>query len=454
MYSNFVLVNAAGPTLIITRKHHTLLAIGAALAIILWAGTAMANDDEGPAFRSRVDVGLGSAGEDAFFLILLEQGFSVKGFDLVLSGPLRFRIVDKDPQEDGVPRDQDWDDSSDYARILRHMIFEHAWDDAELHVRVGELDGVGLGHGSIVDHYYNSSDMDHYQGGIELGGHVSGTGVEYLMENVVQPEIFAGRIFFAPFAWFMKGDWPRRLEFGYTLFADTAVPNPSSASSSDNLVVTGGDVALTVLDTSVVRATPYFDLMVMDGEPGMHVGASTSWTLSEPKGVFLHVRAEYRRLGRDYHPAIGNPFYERNRRFHVGTDPLTGQTYSITEHLQQVDDDKRNGFMADLIFDWDGTAKFEARYDFQGLGMPHWVMFRADITPGERFSLGLFYAGQDKRGDSGLFSTDSLIGASLNIGAWGPMRFFAEFTRRWRRIGASMPYANESAGGVGLLFSY
>jgi len=429
-------------------------ALVAALAALGASPCGAEEEDRGPAFRSRVDVGLGGVDEDAFFLLLLEQGFSVDGFGLVLSGPLRFRIFDESPRDEGVLREQDWDEPSDFARIVRIIEYDRSFEDGMISAMGGELNGVGVGHGSIVDHYYNSTDVDHYQGGLLLGGHWAGTGAQLMLENVVDPEIFAGRVFAAPIGWFLEGDWPRRLQFGWSFGLDAGVPSPSGIVPGDNLFVTGWDVALTVLDLAVVEATPYFDMMVMDGEMGIHLGAATAWTLSAKRGVLLHVQGEYRRLGADYHPAVMNPFYERNRRIYAGIDPATGLRYSITEHLNQVDDPVRNGFMAQIGLDWDEKVRFQARYDFQGLGMPHWVLFRLDVTPTERFSLGALYAGQDLAGSTGLFGADALMAASVNAGIWGPFRVFAEFSRRWRRLGASMDWVNESAGGFGLLFSY
>jgi hypothetical protein len=81
-------------------------------------------------------------------------------------------------------------------------------------------------------------------------------------------------------------------------------------------------------------------------------------------------------------------------------------------------------------------------------------MLRLDVSPVERFSLAGFYSGQDRRRGTGVFSVDSLIGASVHYQIIGPLRAFSEFTRRWRRVGATMDWANESAFGVGLLFSY
>jgi len=138
-----------------------------ALATALVAAPSFADRGE-LELHSGVDAGFGWAGEDGFALILLEQGLSYGGFDLVLSGPLRFRIIDEAPEEDGVLRDQDWDEPSDFARIARRIAFARRWDDGELNVRIGELNGVGVGHGSAADHYFISTDMDHYQGWVIL----------------------------------------------------------------------------------------------------------------------------------------------------------------------------------------------------------------------------------------------------------------------------------------------
>jgi len=413
---------------------------------------AVAGED--PAFRSRVDVGVGSAAEDAFFLLLLEQGFQYRGLDVLLAGPLRLRIHDEPPRENAVIREQDWDEPSDYARIAPRIRYEGEFNNGALLLHLGELNGVGIGHGAVMDHYYNNTDMDHYKGGAYGEGHFAGNGAQLALDNVISPRAFAARAFAAPIAWFLEGDWPRRLEFGYTIAADTGIPAPSDAAPDDSVVITGGDISLVIVDVSFCDITPYFDMLVMDGEPGIHAGLATSWVLSEERNVDLHLRGEYRRLGRDYHPVVFNPFHEHNRRHFIGRDAATGLDHSLTEHLAQVDDPVRNGFMADLTLDWDERVRFQARYDNQGRDMPHWLLLRADITPSDRFSLGILYAGQDMRGGTGVFSQDSLMAISADAGIWGPLRIFAEFTRRWRRTAGTMAYANESAGGLGLLFAY
>jgi hypothetical protein len=425
-----------------------------ALATALVALPSFAEDD-GPEFHTGVDAGFGWAGEDGFALLLLEQGFSYSGFDLVLSGPFRFRVIDNPPEEDGVLRDQDWDEPSDFARIARRIAFERQWDDGEVDAHLGELNGVVMGHGSLVDHYFNSVDMDHYQGGLSLDVGYAGNGVELLMDDVVAPNVLAGRVRIAPLAWFVDGDWPRRLELGYTLGADIAAPRRVMASSDTVIAVTGGDVSVRVLDLDVASLTPYVDVMGMDGDVGVHAGLAASFTFSRKDEVKLHARGEYRRMESDYHPALLNPFYDRNRLFY-SHDPVEDITNTLADHLANPNtaDAASNGWMADVAFSVGRAFEIGARFDSEGADRPHWLLVQLVLAPHERFDLRALYAGRDPDGAAEVLSPDALVALGTRILIWGPFNVFAEYARRFRRESGGMPYANESGVGIGVYFAY
>jgi hypothetical protein len=422
-------------------------------AALLASPAAADSGEDGPAFHSSADFGFGWIDDDGFVLILLEQGFSYGGLELVLSGPFRLRVVDQAPADEGTLREQDWDEPSDFARIPRSISFHHQWEDAGLDIRFGELNGIGIGHGSVVDAYYNSTDMDHYQGGLVLSAEGFGNGLEFMLENVIAPEQIAARGFVAPIAWFVDGRWPRRLELGFTFAADMAAPRRIQTTSPRTVPILGGDLSLRLLDKEWGTLAPYLDVMAMDGDAGVHLGVGTSWTLSAERNVLLHLRGEYRYSGSDYHPAVFNPFYEHNRRYY-GVDVATGTALTFADHLTYASSAEAHGLMADLTFDWNSAVRLGARYDREGRDRPHWLLFRLDVSPVERFALGFLYGGQDLDGGSGVFARDSLIAASLHARIWGPLRAFAEFSRRWRRVNGSMPFANETGVGVGLIIAY
>jgi hypothetical protein len=425
-----------------------------ALATALVAVPAFAESD-GLKLHTGADMGFGWAGEDGFALLLLEQGLSYSGFDLVLSGPLRFRIIDNAPEEDGVLRDQDWDEPSDFARIARRIAFSSLWDDGEVDIWLGELNGVSLGHGSLADHYFNSTNMDHYQGGVRLDVGYAGNGIEFLMDDVVAPEILAGRARLAPLAWFLDGDWPRRLELGYTLGADIAAPRRVMASSSTAIPVTGGDISLRILDLEVASLTPYVDVLGMDGDVGVHAGLAASFTFSRKDEAKLHARGEYRRLGSDYHPALFNPFYDRNRCYY-SRDPEGDGVNTFADHLANPNtvDAASNGWMADVAFSFRRALEIGARFDSEGHDRPHWLLIQLVLAPHERFDLRAFYAGRDGNGAGEVLSTHALVSLGTRILIWGPFNVFAEYSRRFRRADGGMPHADESGVGVGVYFAY
>ncbi|MCK9460327.1 MAG: hypothetical protein M0R80_11875 [Proteobacteria bacterium] len=432
--------------------HTPSAALALATALVAVSSSA---DRDGLKLHSGVDAGFGWAGEDGFALVLLEQGLAYEGVGLVLSGPLRFRIIDDAPEEDGVLRDQDWDEPSDFARIARRVAFAKTWDDAELDARLGELNGVGVGHGSVADHYFNSADMDHYQGGLILDAEYAGNGIEFLMDDVVAPEILAGRARIAPLAWFLDGDWPRRLEIGYTLGADIKAPRRVMGNSDTVIAVTGGDVSLRVVDLDVASLIPYADVMGMDGDVGVHAGLAASFTFSRKDEAALRARGEYRHLGSDYHPALLNPFYDRSRRFY-SRDPVDDRTNTFADHLANPNtaDASSHGWMADAAFSFRRAIEIGARFDSEGRGRPHWLLVRVALSPMERFDLHALYAGRDGNGAGDVLSADALVGLGTRILIWGPFNVFAEYARRFRRKDGEMPYANESGVGIGMYFAY
>src|SRR5690606_24695767 len=78
--------------------------------------------------------------------------------------PLRIRLIDDAPETDDVIRTEDWDEVSDWARLAGYVQYGRFGEPYV--VRYGELDGVTIGHGSLVNRYYNTIDIDHYQGGV------------------------------------------------------------------------------------------------------------------------------------------------------------------------------------------------------------------------------------------------------------------------------------------------
>jgi hypothetical protein len=427
------------------------------LTVVLAAGRS-GIAGEGPGFHTLARAGFGMVDEDGFVVLLAEQGLEWGGLELVLSGPFRLRVVDRDPSDGGVLREQDWDEPSDFARIVPRARFVRSFKDGSLRIEAGEQNGVGIGHGSVFDHFRNSTDMDRYQGGLLLDAGHRGNGLEFLIENVVDPEILGGRVRLAPIAWFTDAAAARRLEIGFTAAADLAVERNRPATGGPvveerAIPVVGGDISVRAVDGERFLLEPYLDVNGMDGEAGLHAGLGASLRLAPSREIWLHLRGEYRYLGGDYHPALFNPFHEHDRRF-FSEDPATGEPRTLADHLAETEDPVSHGGMGDITLDWDGILRVEARYDAEGTGRPHWILARIDVTPGAALTVGAFYAGRDPRQGIGIFSWDSLIGAGATGRVWGPLQVYTEFTRRYRLADGAMPLANETGFGAGLMLGY
>jgi len=436
------------------------VAVGAGLlcslliARSLFAGEPSGTDDF--SFYSRFDTGIGGVDEDLFVLLLAEQGFRLRHLTLSLSGPFRLRVLDNAPDDARVLREQDFDEPSDWARILRAVDYRREWEDAVALIHLGELNDVQIGHGTVVSHYFNSMDMDHYQGGALLSVDVRGNGLEFFMQDVVAPAIIGGRAHVAPFSFFSQSPWGRRFQVALSLLTDTGVPHRTMVDGRRFILIAGGDAGLLLVDQQRFSLEARVDVLGCDGSAGVHGGLAAGATLSQERELTLQVSGEYRYAGEDYYPALINPFYDRNRRS-FSRDPVTGLRNTFAEHLANtaIEGSDSHGFAVDLSLQMADRFRIGARYDFQSDHRPHWLLFKMELAPVQRFSLRAFFAGQDIAGGAGIFSSESLVGLSLHVELIGPLRAFTEVVRRHRRVGdGPARTANEISGGVGLVFSY
>jgi len=96
-------------------------------------------------------------------------------------------------------RDEDWDEISELARIIRYAIYRLDSDEDDglirLSVAVGELGGATLGEGILIDDYATGDDVDHGRLGAQLRFERQGHGVEGLVDDVIAPRIEGARAY-------------------------------------------------------------------------------------------------------------------------------------------------------------------------------------------------------------------------------------------------------------------
>ena len=272
-------------------------------------------------------ISFGKLGEDYFLFLALSAVFAGDDWQIAPRIPLRLRIVDQAPKNDSVIRLEDWDEVSDFARLLAFFQWGHPGD--ALLVRYGELNGATLGHGSLVNRYYNTVDIDHYQGGIFATGDAGIVGGEIMLDNLLDPEVLGARLFVRPLDMvtglpFMARKLKVAITAGGDIDAPVAVATDEDGrilvgdnfqpriTKSDQVSFVGTDVEVPLVSMPHFDLVPYVDANLLDGAGlGVHVGAFVNVRFTELAA--WNTRVEYRYSGRHYEPSYVSPFYEIQR---------------------------------------------------------------------------------------------------------------------------------------------
>lgn len=302
--------------------------------------------------------------------------------------PLRFRVWDKDPQDDGVFRREDWDEVSDYARLLRFVELTLGGETWRFRGRFGALEGESLGHGTIVAGYYNSLDRDHYQAGLALAAAIRYGGVELMLDNLLAPQIFGVRLHVRPAAFFTDNVWANRFIAGVSFAADAQAPeglattgappvpvvddkNNFDPTGTATLGVLGIDFEYTVIQNKLIDLVPYLDFNFMfdeGGGAGMHLGTFFNLRIPTPLGPSLLTRLEYRVVGSGYAPRYFDTLYEAQRmQYDPGTVVDTSGVPLTKLGWLRLDDSGTHGWLGELFFDFAGWVRVGGTYeDYQG----------------------------------------------------------------------------------------
>ncbi|MBM4342092.1 MAG: hypothetical protein FJ100_01750 [Deltaproteobacteria bacterium] len=157
------------------------------------------------------EIGTGFLGTDGFVDVSPQLWLQSGAWQLGLGAPVRYRVLDGEPA-DGCKtpglRCQDWDEVSDFGRILR--FFDYGGWSGDVSVHLGDLTGVSLGHGELVYRYYNNWQYDTWHAGALVDVQKPDFGFSLLTNDVLRWDLLALRAWGRPVG---EGFW-RKLRFG------------------------------------------------------------------------------------------------------------------------------------------------------------------------------------------------------------------------------------------------
>ncbi|TNF34486.1 MAG: hypothetical protein EP329_07195 [Deltaproteobacteria bacterium] len=388
----------------------------------------MLNPRQGGAGRGSATLEISKIGEDTFVDLDFVYVFKPGKWRIAPQLPIRLRILDEHPEDDGLIRNQDWDEVSDWARLLAFVQYG-SYDDP-FFFRYGQLNGVTIGHGSLVNRYFNTVDVDHYQGGLFTNFDLGFGGGEVMLDNVFDPEILVGRAFVRPFSLF--DSWPRALrmiKLGATLGGDFTAPLSVSTADgafyahpdwhpvvlADQIVTLfSTDIEVPAVSTAHLDVVPYMDFATVDGEGfGWHLGTYVNVRFT-PESV-LHTRLEYRFQGKGYEPGYVSAFYEIQRYSHLGGDPKLAQL------LDGEIGKRHDGFYFEGDLRIADAFRFTVLYSTRGGKRGNDLMARLRLRDIGPVSVTLFLGRVGFDGLDNLFAADRTVwGTSvrLNLTDW------------------------------------
>jgi hypothetical protein len=418
--------------------------------------------------------------EDYFLTLDLQNELRIGPVGFGVWVPLRFRVWDRDPDNDGVFRQEDWDEVSDYARLLRFVELRLGGSAWRLRGHFGALDGESLGHGTVLAGYYNSLDRNHYQAGLVLDSAIRWGGVELMLDNLLAPEIFGLRLHVRPTSFFTKNQWANRLIVGLSYTADARAPAALSpdptrspvqpavdgeqnlvVAGRDHLGVLGVDLEYAVIQNKLIDLVPYLDLNFMfDGGggsgAGMHLGTFFNLRIPTPIGPTLLTRLEYRLVGSGYAPRYFDSLYETQRLEYDAsaiTDP-SGLPLTKLAWLR-LGSSGKNGWLGELYFDFAGWLRVGGTYeDYEGPNNS--ALTLSLLLPKLKLiQLGATYT---RRGFDSLADAFDKDGAMLlcyaRVAAYGPLFISATYSRAWHLESGRYQVEDDFSVGAGVAFSY
>lgn len=364
------------------RVRHPITRIGLSAAILLAFATARADESRAVGGTVGAGPGIATIENQSYFELnttaMVRFGHPRAQFRADVWLPLRFRT------NDFHFRTEDYDDRHDWARVGQCVRVDvgdqtpgpdrfdptcqaHGWADGGLHDRVYysarlyPLMHETLGHGTLVNNYRTSMDLSRPELGVASDLIVKDWGgVDFLMGNVTQARLLAGRAYLRPPNAFFGRNWddtPDDFEIGFTWAGDLNAPLHMQTAFGEPILTHEGDVRyfrddfhaigvdahylyiLNYVENSSRPMVGFFAfadynrfMTVQDGD-GLHGGVRM--VVMKDRWDF-RLGGEGRYVGHRYYPAIFDTDYTiRSQRFALTDDALSIPGVTTQTTLQE-----------------------------------------------------------------------------------------------------------------------
>ena len=256
----------------------------------------------------------------------------------------------------GTLRKEDWDEASDYAKVIRY--FTVGKPENDFFLNISRQFDQSLAHGTVIRDYNANINFNTSRLGATVDFNRAAIGVQAIANDLVRPDVLGLMLFVRPFRPFSENTLMRSLSFGLTyahgvnqprrllyepgLFAP-AFDQPI-AKVDDKLNMVGAqfsamDVYGMSLEAKVVRLTEsdlklYGDFQKMQRfGSGMTMGALFRFSKGQPATQALRARAELSYFSADYLPSYFDTYHDifSNQYMPATYTASNGLSYSPTK---------------------------------------------------------------------------------------------------------------------------
>uniref|UniRef100_A0A7C4UGK4 Uncharacterized protein n=1 Tax=candidate division WOR-3 bacterium TaxID=2052148 RepID=A0A7C4UGK4_UNCW3 len=326
-----------------------------------------------------------------WFSISLKPEVGIGPVGIGLDLPLRFSTS-------GEFRVEDWNSISDIFGHLRYLRL--GYEKSPFYLKVGALDRVIVGHGFIMDNYYNTIDENNRKTGILFKSDLKKFGGEFIYTNIGRPEITGIRGFVRPIKFVAEIPIISNLEIGSTYLTDLYTDTGSTKGAIGFL---GFDAGLPLLSFDMLSFVLYFDYAHMNNYgSGNALGARVDFKFLMNLLNFS-LKFERRNITDQFLPSYFDPFYEEQR--------------FVKEDFVKTLHSSFNGYAGELYATALGRLQLTGRYlyfnDMKNSGVLTMILDMTKFLPDMPILVSYQRRGIESSGD--LFAIDSNTIFTLSV---------------------------------------
>ena len=303
-------------------------------------------------------------------------------------------------------REHDYDNPSDFAKIIRFFTVGRKED--QFYLNVSQLFAATIGHGALVRRYSGNIDQNITRVGAEVDAYGKYGGFEAYVGDVVQPQhFFSGLVFLKPLGWLTgdTGDTLGGTSIGVSMAMDLKAPytlsrqpNGYPAVGSDDVCpqtgieycqsgepmvaetrparLVGVDLETKIVKTENVDLKPYADYSRLldisnptgvgaraDGGGGFTLGMLGRFNTGDVKLHAFRVVGELRYFDGNFLPGYFDTFYEVQKFQFIRGDADPAYEPKLRTVLDRDPAHKRAGFYLEGAYQYNGGLALMAAYE-------------------------------------------------------------------------------------------